>query len=118
MPIGFMPARRARNRSGFGLTNFSSSLDQFSRSQPFDLNSVTFQNFESEAPGGGSGAACTIVIFGYLDNTLMTPSWFAAIPRATFKPRRRPTSLNFSVNQRGRRPKSQAPRYIKGVSMS
>jgi hypothetical protein len=57
---------------GFGLTNFSASIDQFSRSQPFDFNSVTFQNFESEAPGDGAGASYTTVISGYLNNTLVS----------------------------------------------
>jgi hypothetical protein len=56
---------------GYGLTDFAASIDQFSRNQPFDLNSVTFQNLESDGIGDGDYAYYTTVISGYRGNNFV-----------------------------------------------
>jgi hypothetical protein len=57
---------------GYGLTDFSASISQFSKGQAFDLNAVDFQNFGSEAPGDGATASYSTVISGYLGTTLVS----------------------------------------------
>jgi hypothetical protein len=54
-------------QGGFGLTNFAAIIDQFSRNQPFDLNSVSFENYWSD----GRDTEYTTVISGYRGNTLV-----------------------------------------------
>jgi hypothetical protein len=56
---------------GFGLTAFSASIDQFSRSTPFNLDSASFANFLSEGTGDGDFADFTTVIDGYRGNHLV-----------------------------------------------
>jgi hypothetical protein len=56
---------------GYGLTAFSASIDQFSRSTPFDLDSVSFANYLSEGTGDGDFADFTTVINGYRGNHLV-----------------------------------------------
>lgn len=56
----------------FFLTAPSAFIDQFSGSTPFDLNSVTFQNFMSEASGDGQVSTYSTVISGYLGGTLVS----------------------------------------------
>src|SRR4249920_2380746 len=58
-------------QGGFGLTAFAASIDQFSRSTPFDLNSVSFVNYASEGTGDGDFADYTTVIDGYRGNLLV-----------------------------------------------
>jgi hypothetical protein len=57
---------------GYGLTNFAASINQFHRSTPFDLTSVTFANLVSEATGDGSTGEYTTVISGFLGGTLVS----------------------------------------------
>jgi len=45
-------------------------IDQFTGSQPFTLNSVTFENLMSEAPSPGGTASYSTVVSGYLNGTL------------------------------------------------
>jgi hypothetical protein len=65
---------------GDGLTAFAASLDQMSRSTPFDLDSVSFVNYRSEGTGDGDYADFTTVIDGYRGNLLVksvTEKWSA-----------------------------------------